>query len=76
MNYMIGFYSGTLQILSFPVLIFIKNDLKGDAAAFTNFTSAVQASWLFKPIYGYISDSIHPFKYRYPKIFLIKLTED
>ena len=64
MNYMMGFYSGTLQVLDFPILFFIKDHLGGDAAAFTNYTTIVQASWMFKPLYGYISDSIHPFKYR------------
>jgi hypothetical protein len=74
MNYMMAFYSGLLFLTFFSNFNHVKNDLKKSNFEYTQFYNLTAASWTFKPVFGWISDSFYPFRYRYNSTTSYSLT--
>jgi hypothetical protein len=64
MNYMMAFYSGLLFLTYFSNFSHVKDHLKKSAAEYSRFYNLTAMSWTFKPVFGWISDSLYPFRYR------------
>jgi BT1 family len=63
-NYFIAMYSGSLMLFVLPNNTYIKTTLKKDGAAYTQFQTVTQSAWILKPLLGFLSDTIYPFKSR------------
>jgi len=64
MMYVIGGFSGCMMLTTYITVHYVKNVLGCTAVQLNNFNAFASLSWTIKPIYGYISESIFPFKYR------------
>lgn len=64
MNYAMAIYSGMFLMIIYPNLYHVKTELGKKAADYTRFDSLTKIPWTIKPIFGWISDSFFPFKYR------------
>jgi len=64
MLYVVAFYSGFLMVFQYLNTYFMQHTLKVDSGKAALFNSVVSISWIFKPVYGYISECFFPFKYR------------
>lgn len=64
MNYMMAFYSGILFLTYYSNLSHVKEELNKSNFEYTQFYNKTASSWTFKPIFGWISDSFYPFRYR------------
>ena len=71
MNIVLGIFSGVLLFVTLPNLFYVKDELKGTPSEYAFFNNVVSATWLFKPVLGYFSDSFHPFHYRIKSYLLI-----
>ena len=71
MNYMMAFYSGLLYLTFYSNLDHVKNDLKKTSFEYTRFYNLTATSWTFKPLFGWISDSFFPFRYRFKSYILL-----
>lgn len=73
MSYAIAFYSGFLIFTYYSNLYHVKQNLKKSNIEYTQFFNLTASSWIFKPLYGWISDSFHPFGYRF-KSYIVLMT--
>lgn len=64
MNYMMAFYSGMLFITYYSNFNHVMNDLNKSNSEYSKFYNLTATSWTFKPVFGWISDSFYPFRYR------------
>jgi hypothetical protein len=64
MNYMMAFYSGLLFLTFYSNLNHVMKTLDKTNFQYTRFYNLTASSWTFKPIFGWISDSFYPFRYR------------
>lgn len=69
MNIILGIFTGSILLTTYPNFYHLMNVLKVEPSGFTMFTNISQMNWALKPLFGYISDSFHPFFYR-TKIYL------
>lgn len=61
---MVSSNSGWFMMARFISIHYIRSDLGKDAVDFTKFDSFTSLPWIMKPIWGWISDSFYPFRYR------------
>lgn len=71
MNYMMAFYSGLLLLTFYSNLNHIMVDLKKSNVEYTRFYNLTATSWTFKPLFGWISDSFYPFRYRFKSYIIL-----
>jgi hypothetical protein len=62
--YMISSNSGWFNFNAKAALYYIKNEYKQQPNVFSYFQANTGLPWIIKPVYGWISDSFFPFKYR------------
>ena len=64
MTVVISIFCGTLELVTYSNLFYLKEDLKKNAAEFTDFDFLTRAAWILKPVFACVSDSFFPFRYR------------
>lgn len=64
MNYAMAIYSGMFLMIIYPNLYHVRSELQRSAAEYTRFDSFTKSPWTIKPVFGWISDSIYPFRIR------------
>lgn len=62
--YMVSSNSGWWSYVDFVVFYYLKNILDQPADVVTSFDSYTSYPWMFKPVYGFLSDSFFPLGYR------------
>jgi hypothetical protein len=74
MIYIVSIASGMLQLLQLPTFYYLMDELKVDPNQYANYRFTVVLPWTIKPVFGFICDSVHPFKYRVKSWLLIFFT--
>lgn len=64
MNYMMAFYSGLLFLTYYSNFFYVMDHFSKGSADYSKFYNLTASSWTFKPIFGWISDSFYPARYR------------
>jgi len=64
MSLILSIFCGTLELTTYSNLFFLKQDLKKNAAQYTDFDFLTKSAWILKPLFAYLSDSFFPFHYR------------
>lgn len=62
--YLIGFYSGFMNMFLYPNMNYVQNVLGLSPKHLADFNSALTISWALKPLYSYMSETFFPFRYR------------
>lgn len=74
LTYLIAINSGMHSYTGNINYYFVSDIMKKEASQFVAFGAFTALAWTIKPIYGWVSDSIYPFKFRFkPYVTLMQI---